>query len=332
MPFFVTKFLTVLRNTTKLILRLSPENYHEVKEKLLGKLESLSVEIEGQRASDEIERLISSGLPIMVARFGTSELSVVLQHKYIKENTTIDKVRNLILFDKDCWWDERACEALCNNAGFFPYSPQNMEIFSELMISCMQNVNLLGAWVPGENMFGDELRNVTICSLRDLEPYYHQNPWSIALRNKNVLVIHPFAESIKIQYAENRKNLFKNSNVLPEFNLIVFKAVQSIAGNKTRYKSWFEALDWMTNEISLIDFDVAIIGCGAYGFPLASRIKGLGKQSIHLGGATQILFGIKGKRWDNYPPVSSFFNPFWIRPRSEEVPENISSVEDSCYW
>jgi threonine dehydrogenase-like Zn-dependent dehydrogenase len=39
----------------------------------------------------------------------------------------------------------------------------------------------------------------------------------------------------------------------------------------------------MIDEIGKIDFDVAILGCGAYGLPLAAAIKGMGKQAIHLG-------------------------------------------------
>jgi hypothetical protein len=62
------------------------------------------------------------------------------------------------------------------------------------------------------------------------------------------------------------------------------------------------------------DFDVAIIGCGAYGFPLAAHLKRLGKKAIYMGGATQLLFGIKGKRWDNYRLISNFFNEHWVRP------------------
>ena len=45
-----------------------------------------------------------------------------------------------------------------------------------------------------------------------------------------------------------------------------------------------------------IEFDVAIIGCGAYGLPLAVEAKRMGKQAIHMGGATQVLFGIKVNR------------------------------------
>lgn len=76
----------------------------------------------------------------------------------------------------------------------------------------------------------------------------------------------------------------------------MYKSVQSIAGQKTPYKDWFEALEKMKNDIAKIDFDVAIIGCGAYGLPLAGYIKEeLHKKSIHIGGGTQLLFGIKGK-------------------------------------
>ena len=45
-------------------------------------------------------------------------------------------------------------------------------------------------------------------------------------------------------------------------------------------------------------FDIAIIGCGAYGLPLAAKLKKEGRQAIHLAGVTQLMFGIKGKRWE----------------------------------
>ena len=47
-----------------------------------------------------------------------------------------------------------------------------------------------------------------------------------------------------------------------------------------------------------LEFDVSIVGCGAYGFPLANEIKKKGKVAIHLTGATQLMFGIVGKRWE----------------------------------
>ena len=68
------------------------------------------------------------------------------------------------------------------------------------------------------------------------------------------------------------------------------------------------------------NFDVAILGCGPFGFHLAMEIKRMGKQAIVMGGATQILFGIKGKRWDDYPPVRRLYNEFWVRPLDKSKP------------
>jgi hypothetical protein len=167
--------------------------------------------------------------------------------------------------------------------------------------------------------------------LTDLEPYRHADPWSEALFKKRILVVHPFEDSIKKQHAK-RHLLFSDSRVLPDFELITLKAVQSIAGNTVPFADWFQALDWMRNEIEKIDFDIAIIGAGAYGFPLAAHVKRLGKKSIHLGGASQLLFGIKGNRWDKDPTTSRFYNEHWVSPSASETPQNSHAVEKACYW
>ena len=139
-------------------------------------------------------------------------------------------------------------------------------------------------------------------------------------------------ESIKKQYAQ-RAVLFENPEILPEFaSLTCIRAVQSIANQKTGFSTWFEALDYMKAEIKRTDFDIAIIGAGAYGLPLACYVKGLGKIAIQMSGATQILFGIKGKRWEQIPEVSSLFNSHWIRPAESETPIKSRNVEGGCYW
>ena len=88
----------------------------------------------------------------------------------------------------------------------------------------------------------------------------------------------------------------------------------------------------MEERISKIDFDVALLGCGAYGLPLAASIKRMGKKAVHLGGATQILFGIKGKRWEEIPKIAKLFNENWVRPSEEERPDNFSEIEGGSYW
>ena len=157
--------------------------------------------------------------------------------------------------------------------------------------------------------------------------------------------MHPFDRSIRNQYLI-REKLFENKNVLPDFELITLQAVQSVAGAKVPFNDWFEALKHMEDQISKIDFDICILGCGAYGLPLASHVKRLGKKAVHLGGGTQLLFGIKGKRWTeqydrvwNYRPNESIninyidlFNDHWVFPDTSERPSDAVKVENGCYW
>lgn len=88
----------------------------------------------------------------------------------------------------------------------------------------------------------------------------------------------------------------------------------------------------MKKQITGAEFDIAIIGAGVYGLPLAAFVKSLGKQAIQMSGATQILFGIKGKRWDSDLVVSKMYNDYWVRPLAVETPPQIQKVEGGSYW
>lgn len=83
----------------------------------------------------------------------------------------------------------------------------------------------------------------------------------------------------------------------------------------------------MIDDISKIDFDVALLGCGLYGIPLSAHIKRMGCQAIYTGGATQIIFGIKGRRWDNL----GIYNDNWVRAMPEDIPERMQSIEGGCF-
>ena len=88
----------------------------------------------------------------------------------------------------------------------------------------------------------------------------------------------------------------------------------------------------MKEQMHMTDFDVAVIGCGAYGMPLAVEAKRMGKIAVHMGGATQLLFGIIGNRWMDNNTIMKFYNENWTRPDSTEVPQRSKVVEDACYW
>lgn len=288
-------------------------------------------------SAEATNQWISAGLqtsqPFMVGRLGTSELAVVKQYQKIQQLSVLEKLADFgVTGEWNFGWNRRSGKSLERNAGFFPLNHANLNRYSVLVIESMLQVDLLASWVEGEGYFRDRFLQAQLCQLRDIEPYYHVNPWSQYLAGKRVLVIHPFADSIQKQYQLHRRQLFPDRLVLPEFELITLAAVQSMAGNRpASYPNWFAALAGMYEQALQANPDVIILGCGAYGFPLAAMLKAASKQVIHLGGATQILFGIKGQRWDNRA-VSAFFNDAWTRPAAAERPPGAEQVEDACYW
>lgn len=201
------------------------------------------------------------------------------------------------------------------------------------MFEDMKQLDILGSWRIEERFLKKNYALAKVIQLNALEPYLQNNPWTEVLKEKKILVIHPFNKTIEKQYASNRKNLYKDDRVLPEFkSLQTIKAVQTIAGNRGEFADWFEALDYMKREIDNRDFDIAIIGCGAYGFPLAAHVKRIGKKAVHLGGPTQMLFGIKGKRWIDREDFNSIINNYFVFPDEEDKPRNLTKVEGGCYW
>lgn len=269
------------------------------------------------KTEKHILRFLKLKKPFCLTRFGAVEMNVLKKFEYSHLTGKPFKKEALNLF--------------CKAAGFFPNNEQDAKKFYQLTCSLLHEIDLLGIWhLPMEEYFIKKyMKDLRITTLPCIDPInYAKIPWSKALKGKRVLVIHPFSETIKAQY-QNRDKLFKNKDILVDFNLICLKAVQTMGEEKDdRFHTWFEALDYMYQEALKLDFDVALIGCGAYGMPLALKLKKAGKQAIHLGGGLQLLFGIKGKRWDE----CGFYNEYWVRPMEEETPKGFQEVENGCYW
>ena len=276
-----------------------------------------------QEGHDRVSDLISRNEPLLVARLGSVELSCLrfyLEKRGVKSKGYSRKIKT----------------TMANPAGFFPTDDASLDAFAELYLEHLPQIDAMGVWY---NQYEDVIcntfcRDAELVDLDCLEPFRFNNPWSSRLAGRKVLVVHPFVESIKKQYSEKRHLLFPSPDVLPDFELKTLKTVQSITGSKVDFPTWFDAYQHMCDAIAKVDFDICIIGAGAYGLPLASFAKQLGKQAIHLGGVTQILFGIKGRRWEREYADSTamLFNEHWVRPLPSETPANKDKIEKSSYW
>lgn len=288
-----------------------------------------------QEGNAHIFKSLQADKPFMLTRLGSSELGIWHNHQGVIAQRHGDWLRlKSRMLAEPAYWLPEVMHAASNNAGFFPASPENMSRYAIEFENWLIAADMLAVMQLNrveQSVFRKCARLAVYTAPMGLEPYIHAQPWTHALQGKTVLVVHPFAKSIVAQYPK-RELIFGETPVLPAFELKVIRAEQTLGGKSDKFADWFAALDAMREKISALDFDVAIIGAGAYGLPLAAHIKQLGKQAIHLGGSTQILFGIRGKRWDDRTEVSRYYNAHWVRPLPEETPENARRVEGACYW
>lgn len=287
------------------------------KSKYNGK--SILKDLDGQLC---IYNRLSLAKPCMIGRFGAVELLLINHYLRIKNHISLDYSKNIREQAKYC-------------AGIFPNDNKTLNKVAEIYLNAIKDLDILAVWNfedIEEYLVKYYTKNINLIDLDSISSWKHnQFPWTKYLENKKVLVIHPFKKSIEKQY-KNRDKLFINKDILPEFKeLIVLKAVQSIGGS-TEFDDWVEALEYMKSEIDKIDFDIALIGAGAYGLPLASYIKKKGKQAIHYGGSLQMLFGIAGKRWKINGDLDKLQNEFWIYPSDDEKPYTYKKTEGGCYW
>ncbi len=277
---------------------------------------------EGNRV---VAETLAAGEPCMITRLGSSELGCITFYVRWREGR---RFRHS--------YPASLKRVMSINAGFFPADDDSLDKFCRLYLEALRHVDVMAVWFNRgeERMVNEYSGQARLIDLDSLFSMWYEPPWSAQLRGKTVLVVHPFAKSIRSQYAHHRAQLFANPNVLPDFELRTLVPPQTIAGERGGFGSWFDALSRTCEQIGRESFDVALVGAGAYGLPIAAFVKSQGRQAVHTGGATQLLFGIKGRRWEaEYEDsVVPLFNSHWVRPSAEETPDGASLIEGGCYW
>lgn len=234
-------------------------------------------------------------------------------------------------------WASNVIQESYNNAGIFPQTEQARIDYINEIINSMPDIDCLAWW----SMFNLDFEarfikkyspNCELIDLQSLEPFYSGSPWTEHLKNKKVLVISPFTDTIQKQYKIKDK-LWKDPRILPDFELLTIKHPHSPGIDRpSKYKSWIEMIQDIKDQMNNINYDIVLTGTGASSLPLIAHARLSGKKGIHLGGPLQLLFGIKGGRWDNGDIGKVFYNEHWTRPSLDETPEKFKNIEGGCYW
>jgi len=275
-----------------------------------------------QEGNDEIGRLLASGEPGALGKMGASELGGLRHYERCKDA------------NGNCTRWGMHHTRLNTNAGVYPADPVIFARFCREFAKSLGSLNLMAVWFQfGEYRLRTKFSpSATLVRLTAMEPYYHERPWSAHLAGKKVLVISPFSSTIAKQYANRAEVWKKRPEVMPDFELDTLRCPLSAGLVEPQFSDWFVALDAMQAEMDRRAYDVVIVGAGAWSLPLVAHAKSRGKWGIHLGGPTQILFGVLGGRWDAYPKLQALYNDAWTRPQGEDRPTTFRKVENGCYW
>ena len=127
-----------------------------------------------EQNADRVSQIIFEKLvgdkPCMVARFGSTELSAVVNFIGVKypEKRGLKYIKGNSL---PWWWNRNVLNQMQQWSGFFPPTEEKVSQFCELMLQDMNEVDVLGSWFSNEFYFEEELRNATKIRLIFIDPY-----------------------------------------------------------------------------------------------------------------------------------------------------------------
>uniref|UniRef100_A0A6C0IF90 Uncharacterized protein n=1 Tax=viral metagenome TaxID=1070528 RepID=A0A6C0IF90_9ZZZZ len=282
--------------------------------------------------AEKICNLFKSKEPFLIGRNGSTELEVLA---YSLNNSVFPEqlMKRLELF-----------------SGVFPATQESVSLWVKTYKNSLESCNMIaeGWYEPlkhEEKYILDSIipRREKIM-LRNLEPYYVKPHlrWSSFLAKKTVAIINSFANTCEEQtylskaiWPENTESFLPSST---KWVPIKTYFPPNIAGENNeaswQVNNWFTAVEQIVKQVEeeRYNIDIAIIGCGALGMIIASRLRHMGIQCIVMGGAVQLLFGIRGKRWETHPVISKFFNDAWVVPPDSCKPVGFKKIEGGCYW
>jgi hypothetical protein len=231
--------------------------------------------------------------------------------------------------------------------GVFPSTPKFLKIFAQFFLENIGDLNILGL-MDGKNEFQlmSSLQiEAKLTYFQSMEPD-RSIPENLSLcylllfRGKKILLISPYAEFIASRAKADIYDSVWQASEKKWFSPLSIEALNIpysyISASETHalYHDSVELYQTICTQISKLEFDIALIGAGALGMPIARYVKSLGKVGLSLGGHLQVIFGVAGGRWRNDPDwVARYLNEYWVDvPPNYHPPLSKQLSDGGAYW
>jgi hypothetical protein len=253
----------------------------------------------------DLESKIKSKEPCSIVRMGNVEMTALLQESGIYEQ-------------------------MYTNAGFYGDEDTYRKwknLYVQAMINCTAILDVVSC--PSFAIQGDLMVKLNLW--KPTLPYI-ENPiyWVNIIQDiKEPIGIVSFFKADIIRQIGKLDKIWGTPKMKNK-DFVIVKAFQSITGNRP-HENWHKTYIELQKKIDKHPhIKVWFVSCGCYGLPICDYLKSRGCRAVYLGGILQLLFGLKGKRWDERAEVKKLVNKYWKYP--EERPAGSDNVEGGCYW
>ena len=230
------------------------------------------------------------------------------------------------------------------NSGLFPAETAFLLKWAREYGQALQTLDCVGLFRQHREMEAAIVSayrlSATLVAFEDQEPDRSSpdnpaNCYLPALRGRKLLLLSPFAELLSARANKETFEATWAKTGKKWFAPAVVHAIEFPYGfdleTREHYGTATALLRHIESKVAVCDFDVALIGAGALGIPLASFIRGLGKVGLSLGGHIQVLFGVLGERWRSQAEWQErYINDAWIDLPDRYRPKPGTSAEN--YW
>jgi hypothetical protein len=231
-------------------------------------------------------------------------------------------------------------------AGLFPATPGFLRRFAEAFAADVRALDAIGLF-PHEEPLASQFELLASHGARgQVMDFLDQEPdrshpadesrcYLPHLRGRRLLLVSGFGDLLGRRANRETFEAVWSKTGKPWFHPARVEALEIPLGwsatTQASYTTSLDLLGEIMGRLAELDFDVALIGGGGLGIPLAAAVKRQGRAAISLGGHIQVLFGVKGERWNGSAWWRErYFNDAWIDLPDRYRPEPGRTYEN--YW